>query len=63
MDKFSGAELVESWRNYKEDGDSPAGPLFVSSKFAEDDIASGCCTGITCQCGTGCSGSGNRQCC
>jgi hypothetical protein len=60
-------EQINNWRNYAGD-DSPAGPLFVSGKFAESDIVSstnvttlgGICSG---RCGTVCSGSAGHPCC
>ncbi len=54
---LSGAELVAQWRN---GGNSPAGPLFASGQFAEADIVNaihldtGCCL---------CSGSFTHPCC
>jgi len=35
MNTLNGAELVAQWRN---GGDSPAGPLFAAGQFAEADI-------------------------
>lgn len=37
MNTLNGAELVAQWRN---GGDSPAGPLFAAGQFAEADIVS-----------------------
>jgi hypothetical protein len=61
-------EQINSWRNNADDN-SPAGPLFVSGKFAESDIVSSVNT-ITAvaicgsgRCGTVCSGSANHPCC
>jgi hypothetical protein len=61
----SQSNLVAQWRN-SEIG-NPAGPLFITSEFAEADITAdcaggGCGTAITC-CGTACSGSWTRNCC
>ncbi|HZU31236.1 MAG TPA: DUF6229 family protein [Candidatus Angelobacter sp.] len=54
---FHGMALVDNWRN---GGDSPAGPLFASGEFAQADIINatakdtGCCL---------CTGSWTVQCC
>ncbi|GLQ98785.1 DUF6229 family protein [Dyella mobilis] len=60
-------DQIKSWRN-SADATSPAGPLFVSGRFAESDIVSSTnivtayavCSG---RCGTICSGSSHAECC
>jgi hypothetical protein len=61
-------EMADQWRS-NANADSPAGPLFVSGKFAEADITGHaqiitnvlvCDSG---RCGTACSGSAGRACC
>ncbi len=54
---LSGAELVAQWRN---GGDSPAGPLFASGQFAEADIVNAISLDTNCCL---CSGSRTIQCC
>ena len=54
---LSGAALVAQWRN---GGDSPAGPLFASGQFAEADIVSAA-FGLTEY--SSCSGSLTHECC
>lgn len=56
----SQTDLVAQWRNT--DVDNPAGPLFISGKYAEAEIiGEGYFTTITC--GTDCTGSLTRYCC
>lgn len=56
-------DMVSGWLN--DAGlDSPAGPLFSSSQFAEADIVSESIRPTTLGgCGTACTGSQTRQCC
>jgi hypothetical protein len=54
-------EIVAGWRT--SDADSPAGPLFVSGRYAEADIITATVGTGTGRCGTDCSGSGTAQCC
>jgi hypothetical protein len=54
---LSGAELVAQWRN---GGDSPAGPLFASGQFAEADIVNATALDTNCCL---CTGSWTIQCC
>jgi Family of unknown function (DUF6229) len=55
---FSGAALVAQWRN---GGDSPAGPLFAAGNFAEADIVNA--TGMFYTGYSSCSGSLTHECC
>jgi hypothetical protein len=53
-------DLVAQWRN--KDVDNPAGPLFISGKYAEAEII-GVGWYPTATCGTDCTGSVTRACC